>query len=267
MALSPELAHAVATLSENFGFSKEEGERCLIEAGVDGEKRPIKPRCLVSPEGLTWPEYMHQIFVEQAPGTNESCFDRAYARMLNDSETRGSRNGKRGMEIGRSREDDLVAAMQWVGGTAVHNEIDNGQIPDVEVLGTHFSIKHKSVQHGKWDASGMKANWTVDKDSVDKSVEDLRQHTDYGIIISLVSPIEVRLYVVGPERYSKIIGELGDGAFKKPKENTNARGVEYSKAATDRFLAEVEVVHSVPCNLKAECPIQRRFQDLAAAGL
>lgn len=212
-----------------------------------------------SPTGLTWQEYTRQIF-------DEPCFNEVYPHLLNDSETRGSRNGKRGMENGRSREDDLVAAMQWVGGTAVHNEIDNGQIPDIEILGTLFSVKHKSVPHGKWDASGMKANWTVDKGSVDKSVDDLQHPADYGIIISLVSPIEVRLYVLGPERYSKIIRELGNGAFKKPKEKTNARGVEYSKAATDRFMAEVEIVHSLSCNLKAECPIQRRFQDLQAAG-
>lgn len=259
MALPHYLELVVATLSANFGFSEEEGRQFLIETGVYGEKRPIEPRCLVSPEGLTWQEYTRQIF-------DEPTFNEVYPHLLNDSETRGSRNGKRGMEIGRSREDDLVAAMQWVGGTAVHNEIDNGQMPDIEILGTQFSIKHKSVPYGKWDVSGMKANWTVDKGSVDKSVDDLQNHADCGIIISLVSPIEVRLYVLGPERYSKIIGELGNGAFKKPKEKTNARGVEYSKAATDRFMAEAEIVHSLSCNLKAECPIQRRFQDLQAAG-
>jgi len=51
MALSPLLAHAVATLSDKYGFSKEEGERSLIEAGADGVKRPVEPKCLARQPG------------------------------------------------------------------------------------------------------------------------------------------------------------------------------------------------------------------------
>ena len=107
----------------------------------------------------------------------------ALVELYRRSHSEHSHNGKCTMEIGASREKDLVSVLMLDLGDTVSAGIDNNALEDVRIGTQTFSIKHIT---GPVGAGSIKAKWTADADQARTFVaESLTEgHTHPHILLS-----------------------------------------------------------------------------------
>ncbi len=156
-------------------------------------------------------------------------------KLFHIAELESSRAGKIGMEVGSVREKVIIALL-------IHRygkENVNTNIPitepetDVIVKGTPFSIKTITGN------GGVKAVWTVDASSASNFISNYKPKCPI-LLIQINWGFKKGGFALIPlEVQEKIFGVLGkDKYLKLPKAGTNPRGVEFSKEAIEKMLAE-----------------------------
>lgn len=160
----------------------------------------------------------------------------ALVELYRRSQSEHARNGKCTMEIGSSREKDLVSVLMLDMGDTVSAEIDNNALEDVRIGSQLFSIKHIT---GSVGMGSIKAKWTADADQARAFVTEslVDGHTHPHILLSYldVKVGKLTLCCVESTRCTEVIHSLGADAFKVAV-GTNNRGVEYSRRAIQQFL-------------------------------
>lgn len=176
-----------------------------------------------------------------------------------DSQQECQRNKKLGMEVGMSREKDLIAIMKEYLGDEVEFSINNHCCEDVLVLNQKISIKHCSVKRGK---GLIKIKWTSDNTQaanyINNVLDNVDEHCHHMIIVYISQPT---IEIVGISRttIANAIKELQQDAFVS-RTGTNNRGIEYSKKMMDRMLQQpyfVITIDNVSFNT-GMCPIEKR---------
>jgi hypothetical protein len=160
----------------------------------------------------------------------------ALVELYRRSQSEHSRNGKCTMEIGSSREKDLVSVLMLDLGASVCAEIDNSALEDVRIGTQLFSIKHIT---GAVGTGSIKAKWTADADQARAFVAGslAAEHVHPHILLSYldVKSGKLTLCCVESMRCTEVIHSLGIDAFKVAV-GTNNRGVEYSRQAIQAFV-------------------------------
>ncbi|HKU48741.1 MAG TPA: ThaI family type II restriction endonuclease [Nitrososphaera sp.] len=149
------------------------------------------------------------------------------------AELDASRAGKVGMEIGSVRERILVALLMMKFGASnvrVDIPITETEI-DVIVHGQPLSIKTISGEK----IGGVKAVWTVDAQKARAFVAGYRPR--YDILLVQVNWGGLGKFALIPLKVQEeIFSAFGrDRYFALPKQNTNPRGVEFSRDAMSRL--------------------------------
>lgn len=149
------------------------------------------------------------------------------------AQAESSRAGKVGMEVGRLREQILVALLMYKFG----EENVSVNIPptepevDVFVYGNPVSIKTVT------GSGGVKVVWTVDWEKVREFCEQYKPR--YDILLAQVKWGEkggLFLVPVGAQR--EVFRQLGKGQYLYvPRRGTNPRGIEISRKALRKLLS------------------------------
>ena len=204
-----------------------------------------------------------------------------------DSQKECTRNGKKGMEIGMSREKDMCALLKLFLGAKICLDIDNDLTEDFTIVaellrkfrmeGSHtdemssvpkpgtpvrkVSIKHITGALG----TPVKIKWT----SADKSVEDtlaeiIAAPDDYypDLLLVYFTSNSISIRCITAEQNSLAIRNLGRAAFKVP--SGNSRGIEYSSTAMSLLMKNTYFeVNMTNVDLTTGIdPIERRMKKL-----
>lgn len=156
------------------------------------------------------------------------------------------RNGKLSMEIGNSREKDLIAVLVHYLGDKLKYKIDNDLTEDFQVEDRRVSVKHITVKSKTRDVEGVcKCKWTADADKADLYIKEMLEckpemFTD--ILLGFIAPERktITYVLVAAETVMEGVGVLKEKAFVSRK-GTNNRGVEFSK---EMMLYMCEHAHS-----------------------
>lgn len=187
--------------------------------------------------------------------------------LYSDSQAECKRNGKCGMEIGMSREKDLLAVLTDYIGEEVETDIDNSLVEDFRVNSEKISIKHISDTVGK---GSMKVKWTSDTEQATKFLTTMLalepDHYTHMLIVYIdLKGKRISIICVAEKQVIEIVRFLGKRAFNSAT-GTNNRGVDYSKEMMallikyNYFQVNIEGV-DIATGLD---PIERRRALLAA---
>jgi hypothetical protein len=161
------------------------------------------------------------------------------------AELESSRAGKTGMEVGSVRERIIVALLIYKFGEAnVETEIPITEPEvDAKLFGEPVSIKTIT---GK-GFSGVKLIWTVDAQKAKEFRESYYPHCDILLIQINWNDMGGFYYIPlsAQKRLFEIIGR--ENYIKLPKPGTNPRGVEITKEALSRLVADGES-RNIPIN-------------------
>jgi len=161
------------------------------------------------------------------------------------AELESSRAGKTGMEVGSVRERIIVALLIYKFGEAnVETEIPITKPEvDAKLFGEPVSIKTIT---GK-GFSGVKLIWTVDAQKAKEFRESYYPHCDILLIQINWNDMGGFYYIPlsAQKRLFEIIGR--ENYIKLPKPGTNPRGVEITKEALSRLVADGES-RNIPIN-------------------
>lgn len=182
-------------------------------------------------------------------------------QLYRESQSEHTRNGKLNMEIGSSREADLIAVLCRYLKDVLY-KIDNKNTEDFTFLGELFSVKHVSAQLG---SGSIKFMWAAD----DKTAKKCIATKDVGATNMLVVFIDkkrslVTIVAVSKEMMVTLINDLGREKALKTATGTDNRGVSFSPAMIKAmvrnhyFIAEIQDV-DLSGGLD---PIQRRMKYL-----
>lgn len=183
--------------------------------------------------------------------------------LYRDSQSECKRNGGLGMEVGMSREKDLVSFVKYCLGNIINYDIDNKKPEDFTVNNSPVSIKHSSGTYG----SPVKAKWTSENTSVQEAIEQMINAEDSYypnlLIVYLDALIKkITILCISSEENKNVIKNLKNDAFKIPK--GNSRGIEYSKKAMNELLKKIYFKIEI-CDVDLNGginPIERRIQLL-----
>jgi len=159
------------------------------------------------------------------------------------AELESSRAGKIGMEVGSMREQILIALLVYAfGEKKVETDVPITK-PEVDVMVDGNPISIKTVT----GSGGIKAVWTVDPQKVREFYEGYSPSCDMllAIIRWNVAGREKDggLYFIPKSAQKRLLAEMGRRAYLKvPKQGTNPRGVEMSRRAIVRLLADKETM-------------------------
>ncbi|WP_340694612.1 ThaI family type II restriction endonuclease [Hydrogenobacter thermophilus] len=146
-----------------------------------------------------------------------------------------SRGGKVGMEAGTLRERVVVAMLKYYFGEHKVKEPDIITHEVDVILEGHsnpISIKTKTGR----GYSGVKLVWTVDWKKVDEFVEIYKPKAD--ILFSRINWDGIGEFCYIPLKLQlELFGKYGGLYFKKPKKETNPRGVEISSDVLQEAVA------------------------------
>lgn len=150
--------------------------------------------------------------------------------LYSDSQAECKRNGKCGMEIGMSREKDLLAVLSDYIGAEVVTDIDNALVEDFRFNAEKISIKHISDAVGK---GSMKVKWTSDAEQATKFLTTMLalepDHYTHMLIVFIdLKAKRITIVCIAAQQVIEIVRFLGKRAFNSAT-GTNNRGVDYSK--------------------------------------
>lgn len=188
--------------------------------------------------------------------------------LYRQSQSECTKNGKLSMEIGISREKDLIAVLYKYLKNKVEYKIDAHAANDTIICGEKFSIKHSSSSVGK---GSLKWKWTSDG----QKAEMFKQQMMYSFTDEYYSNIII-VYIDAKQKVITIIGiikkNIIDGVKLFMKDafvnriGTNNRGVEFSSHMI-KYMIQNSTFKIVLNNVSiSTCydPIQKRIKLLKA---
>lgn len=185
-------------------------------------------------------------------------FQKNLIKLYGFSQREHSRNGKICMEIGMAREKDLVASLRHELGDCIDYQIDNKLTEDFKLNQLKFSVKHSQSSI----RTPVKINWNVGlyKESIQEIIDAPSDHFP-NLLLSYIDLKRkaVNIICIDSSTNEQVIKQLGFGAFRIP--SGNARGIEYSRKATDQLLDNYYFKVSIPdADLTGGLdPIERRL--------
>jgi len=187
--------------------------------------------------------------------------------LYSDSQSECTRNGKCGMEIGMSRENDLKAVLVKYATEHIQIDIDNDLVEDFRVKGEPVSVKHVT---GKVGTGSVKAKWTSDADQAQQFIEsmltfDPSHYTHILLVYIDTKKKSITLVCVTATTVVEIVREHGASAFSAAK-GTNNRGVSYASKTIADFLRKAFFTIEIKDVTLSEGldPIQRRLLRLSS---
>jgi hypothetical protein len=166
------------------------------------------------------------------------------------------------MNIGMSREIDLVASLRHELGDLIGYRIDNNLTEDFTLNSLKFSIKHSQSSM----ATPIKINWNVGlcQESIQTIIDAPPEHYP-NLLLSYINLQHktIDFVCVSSETNRTVIKELGIDAFRIPR--GNARGIEYSRKAMVQLIANRHFcvkIHNANLNGGMD-PIERRMLLIA----
>ena len=182
--------------------------------------------------------------------------------LYRQSQSECSKNGRLSMEIGTSREKDLIAVLRHHIGSGVEYDVGTHAPEDVKICGEKFSIKHLSSRVG---IGNIKIKWTSDTERAhdfrEQLFSSLADEYYSNMILVYIDRSTKTITIIGVLRQVIMNGveQLGYDAFIS-RTGTNNRGVELMKyiLAYASFRIILYDVDLVCCD-----PIQRRIRILA----
>ena len=188
--------------------------------------------------------------------------------LYSDSQSECKRNGKCTMEIGSSREKDLLAVLKRYIGAGIKTDLDNALVEDFRYNDQRISVKHSSDVVG---AGSIKAKWTSDGDQADAFIRDMLElkpdhYTNILLVHIRVETNTINALMVSAATVLDIVRTLGAAAFKSSK-GTNNRGVEYSRKMIQKFVERAYFHVKMTCaDVKTYIdPIERRIARLGGS--
>lgn len=185
--------------------------------------------------------------------------------LYSDSQSECQRNGKCTMEIGSSREKDLLAVLKRYIGAGIKTDLDNALVEDFCYNDQRISIKHSSDIVG---AGNIKAKWTSDGEQADAFIRGMLElkadhYTHILLVYINVSKKQIDAIMISASTVLDIVRSLGLAAFKSSK-GTNNRGVEYSRKTLQECVKRAYFhVKMVDADVKTDIdPIDRRVARL-----
>jgi len=198
-------------------------------------------------------------------------FQKGLLQLYADSQKENTRNCKLGMEVGISRERDLVSVLKYFLPDKINSDVDNALPEDFLLNSLKISVKHKQGAIG----SAFKVSWTCADNAVKSTINSMINASDNYYPHLLVAYIEninqkITIICITAEENKNIIKSLKENAFKtikNPKGNT--RGIEYSKEAMNKLIKNkyFEVVINNADLTKGKNPIQRRIDVLKSMNI
>ena len=152
------------------------------------------------------------------------------------AELESSKAGKVGMEVGSLRERIIVALLIYkFGEENVETEISITEPEiDVKLYGSPISIKTIT---GK-ELNGFKLSWTVDPEKA-KEFQDIYYPKCDIILVHINWNSLGGFYYIPMSVQEKIFKEIGsENYIKLPKKGTNPRGIEITKVALSKLIAD-----------------------------
>src|SRR5687768_13633331 len=141
-----------------------------------------------------------------------------------------SRAGKAGMQIGSAREAIIIALLIYkFGEQNVRTDIPVTE-PEVDVIVNNHPISIKTIT-AKTIGGGVKAIWTVDAQKVREFVASYKPKCDVLLIQVNYGGSGIFAFIPLSVQQEVFLNLGSDKYFLLPKQGTNPRGVEFSKAA------------------------------------
>lgn len=195
-------------------------------------------------------------------------FQKGLLQLYANSQIEHTRNNKIGMEIGMSREKDLISSLKYFLPDNIISDIDNTLPEDFLLNSLKISIKHSQGNIG----STVKAKWTsADKpveDAIKSMIEAPDNYYPHLLIIYLeIKKQNITIICITSEQNKNTIKSLKEKAFTIPK--GNSRGIEYSKEAmkilmnNKSFAIEIKNINIT----NGQNPIERRIDILKSIGI
>jgi len=198
-------------------------------------------------------------------------FQKGLLQLYADSQKENTRNCKLGMEVGISRERDLVSVLKYFLPDKINSDVDNALPEDFLLNSLKISVKHKQGAIG----SAFKVSWTCADNAVKSTINSMINASDNyypHLLVVYIKNIEQKITIIciTAEENKNIIKSLKENAFKtikNPKGNT--RGIEYSKEAMNKLIKNkyFEVVINNADLTKGKNPIQRRIDVLKSMNI
>lgn len=189
--------------------------------------------------------------------------------LYQQSQSECTKNGKLSMEIGTSREKDLIAVLHYHMGDDVEYNVGVHAPEDIKICGQKFSIKHSSSSVGK---GSIKWKWTSDAQQATNFKEQLMSSfTDKyysNMILVYIDASSMTITIVGVLKDVIIEGvkNLMEQAFVS-RTGTNNRGVEFSPRMIKHIITNATfriILSNINFSFCSD-PIQKRISVLKCA--
>ncbi len=185
--------------------------------------------------------------------------------LYSDSQSECQRNGKCTMEIGSSREKDLLAVLKRYIGAGIKTDLDNALVEDCCYNDQRISIKHSS---GAVGSGNVKWKWTADSAQADAFIREMlaldpKHFTHILLVYINVEKKRIDAVMVSASTVLDIVRTLGAEAFKSVA-GTNNRGISFSTKILQQFMKRA-YFHVKMTDVSVETdmdPIDRRIARL-----
>ncbi len=162
----------------------------------------------------------------------------ALIRLYADSQAECQKNGTIGMEVGMSREKDILAFLKFYLDDGINCETDNRLTEDCMLGPQKLSIKHKTGNIG----APIKAKWTAAsipaKDAIKTIIEAPDEYYPALLIVYFDTKKKTIVFIcISAEHNKNTIKGLGNAAFKIS--NGNTRGIDYSREAMKELMKNI----------------------------
>lgn len=230
-------------------------------AGAGAAEAPVAAPPLSVPEKI--PELDRICEVLSNPAAQ-----RDLVLLYSDSQSECKRNGKCTMEIGSSREKDLLAVLKRYIGDGIKTDLDNALVEDFRFNDQRISVKHSSDIVG---AGNIKMKWVADGEQADAFIREMLEfkpdhYTHILLVYIRVETKRIDAIMVSASTVLDIVRTLGMDAFKSSK-GTNNKGVEYSRKTLQQFVKRAYWhIKMTDMDIKTGIdPIERRIARLGGS--
>jgi hypothetical protein len=230
----------------------------LGAAGAAGGAGASVAPAIVVPEKIPELDRIEEVFRNPAA-------QRDLVTLYSDSQSECQRNGKCTMEIGSSREKDLLAVLKRYIGAGIKTDLDNALVEDCCYNDQRISIKHSS---GAVGSGNVKWKWTADSAQADAFIREMlaldpKHFTHILLVYINVEKKRIDAVMVSANTVLDIVRTLGAEGFKSVA-GTNNRGISFSTKILQQFVKQA-YFHVKMTDVSVETdmdPIDRRIARL-----
>ena len=230
----------------------------LGAAGAAGGAGASVAPAIVVPEKIPELDRIEEVFRNPAA-------QRDLVTLYSDSQSECQRNGKCTMEIGSSREKDLLAVLKRYIGAGIKTDLDNALVEDCCYNDQRISIKHSS---GAVGSGNVKWKWTADSAQADAFIREMlaldpKHFTHILLVYINVEKKRIDAVMVSANTVLDIVRTFGAEGFKSVA-GTNNRGISFSTKILQQFVKQA-YFHVKMTDVSVETdmdPIDRRIARL-----